>query len=1585
MKKLIAIIVLIFVTSLSFAQTQTENYVQTTTYKTPVQNQTEINTLIDDQKLETITYYDGLGRPKQNIVKQAGGNHQDIVTPIIYDNLGRKLKSYLPYVNISQTASNANLNYRTTDLISEINSYYSNKFPEDINSSDPNPYFETVYENSPINRPLKQGAPGFDWKVGGNNDHTIKYDYLTNETNEVKHFSVSHPNNNKEQTELVYNGTYAANILYKTVVKDENWQPSQLHPKDHTAEEFKDQMQRLILERTYNEGQPHDTYYVYDDYGNLSYVIPPLAADEIVNAGSQGFRVSSQTSYSWTDLIEVNTELATESNKKLSSYENESVKNTDLNTKYHGQGGFTVTTLEDSDIVTLTIGVSATQDFTLKLGELLSLKEFGEYKDTEMGRLGEYIFLIKNNAIVIEKIGKGAGLLSNINQTFSSNTKLSYSYNHPWVSYTDVDEKFANSYEKQLSQYANADILNINIENEYGGQGGLNITIDENDILSLTINSSSTTPLKLKQGLVIPLKTERRITDREIGQLSGEGYQYRFAVKENSIYVEGEGTVTTLNAYFTAPPLTIPETINTQTVEGLCYIYHYDYRNRIVEKKSPSRGWEYIIYDTLNRPVLTQDTKQKLESEKQWSYYKYDVYGRIVYTGELTNTSSRLHLQNAITLGIENGTYELHESSTTTPTSIVSDATTTLFYTNNAFPIDNHDVLSINYYDDYSLNTDTDLQYQDAYGQQLAQNTKSLTTVTKLRVLETNDWITTVIYYDDDLQPIYTVSKNEYLNTLDIGKSEQDFIGKTLQGESTHIKSGQTAIVTNDTFTYDHAERLLTQVQTINGGTPELIINNTYDELGLLINKKVGGTVATNTTDSNGLQSIDLGYNIRGWLTTINNGDTANNNLFGYKINYNTNELTGATENYNGNISEIYWKTANDNKERSYDYQYDALDRLKKASYHGNYLVNGTASDTEDYSLNNVSYDKNGNITALKRTGFVIGDQGVGSHRIDIIDDLTYNFSPLSNQLTSVYDTATKEGFNDQNTTDDDYSYDINGNLTVDENKNIVEIQYNNLDLPTQITIVDEQGRDQLINYVYDASGTKLSKKITRDLGAYITTSETLYAGAYIYSKDEGGIPAPGTPIPTFKLQTFTHPEGYVEPQYQLVQNSTNGSLPYYELVGFNYVYQYIDHLGNVRLTYADLDNNGTIDATSEIIEENNFYPFGLKHNGYNNVVSANANAKARKFTYNGIEYEDALGLNLSEMFFRLHDPAIGRWNGTDIVTHYSVSPYSVMDNNPVVYADPSGANSEGWNNSGISRSGNNFYLDWSVGDPNGSATWFSATNYGYTSNYQETIGVYGGIKNGTKLPTMQITVTEDLMADFMADGERTLKTETLKTAASLLEESIYQTEWYVGFRRMRALKTAADITTDFIPLVGAGKDIYNGISEGNYWLALAGVGFFIADIVTLGSSSVFRGSIKTGIKQIGTRLAFRKGSKVAGGKGLLHISDDLYALKPIDGYVDVLVHGTPTSLLNTTIGDIANNLAKQGLSNTPIRLCACNAGALSNGIAKQLANATGQRVIAPTGFLHIWSNGMHSINNSSRSILNWTPSTGEWRKFFPD
>ena|GEM_PF-639154 len=176
-----------------------------------------------------------------------------------------------------------------------------------------------------------------------------------------------------------------------------------------------------------------------------------------------------------------------------------------------------------------------------------------------------------------------------------------------------------------------------------------------------------------------------------------------------------------------------------------------------------------------------------------------------------------------------------------------------------------------------------------------------------------------------------------------------------------------------------------------------------------------------------------------------------------------------------------------------------------------------------------------------------------------------------------------------------------------------------------------------VIFYLYDATGAKQQKTVGTD--------STKYAGNFIYLNST--------------LQYFSQPEGYVSPD--------GGS--------HEYVYQYRDHLDNIRLAYSDVNHGGTITASTEIIEENNYYPFGLKHKGYNDAVSANGNDVAQKRKFNGIELEEIFGWDLYEMPFRQYDATLGRFIGIDALSenYSSISTYQFGENSPIYFADPTG------------------------------------------------------------------------------------------------------------------------------------------------------------------------------------------------------------------------------------------------------------------------------------------------------------------------
>jgi RHS repeat-associated protein len=146
-------------------------------------------------------------------------------------------------------------------------------------------------------------------------------------------------------------------------------------------------------------------------------------------------------------------------------------------------------------------------------------------------------------------------------------------------------------------------------------------------------------------------------------------------------------------------------------------------------------------------------------------------------------------------------------------------------------------------------------------------------------------------------------------------------------------------------------------------------------------------------------------------------------------------------------------------------------------------------------------------------------------------------------------------------------------------------------------------------------------------------------------------------------LKFFNHPEGYVD---------ASGS-------GYEYVYQYKDHLGNVRLSYKDISTTST--PVLEIQKETNYYPFGLSHKGYNTTV--NSTNAAEKYLFGGKELQDddVSGNKLDWYDFgaRNYDAALGRWMNVDPLADQfpKVTPYNYAFNNPLSFIDMDGRSSD--------------------------------------------------------------------------------------------------------------------------------------------------------------------------------------------------------------------------------------------------------------------------------------------------------------------
>lgn len=113
-----------------------------------------------------------------------------------------------------------------------------------------------------------------------------------------------------------------------------------------------------------------------------------------------------------------------------------------------------------------------------------------------------------------------------------------------------------------------------------------------------------------------------------------------------------------------------------------------------------------------------------------------------------------------------------------------------------------------------------------------------------------------------------------------------------------------------------------------------------------------------------------------------------------------------------------------------------------------------------------------------------------------------------------------------------------------------------------------------------------------------------------------------------------------------------------------------------MRLSYTDGNGDGQIRVEDdEIIEENNYYPFGLKHKGYNTAVFPLGNSVANKWKYNGVELEEGLGVDIYEMDWRQYYASLGRFTAIDPLAEdaFGFTPYRFGLDNPIIFSDPTG------------------------------------------------------------------------------------------------------------------------------------------------------------------------------------------------------------------------------------------------------------------------------------------------------------------------
>lgn len=618
------------------------------------------------------------------------------------------------------------------------------------------------------------------------------------------------------------------------------------------------------------------------------------------------------------------------------------------------------------------------------------------------------------------------------------------------------------------------------------------------------------------------------------------------------------------------------------------YVYKYDALGNCIYKKPPGCDPVQMKYDKSDRLVFSQDGNQRVKNE--WSFFFYDLFGRLTVSG-IWKSATVPEPGNSVVRSNYTGTGPLGG------------------YTVN-LTLASVQLLTVNYYDNHTFTMGvSQLNYMAppaGYGARF-NNAKGLLTGTRTYRLDDPTKSALSAFYHDHRGRIVQTRSSNHLGGYDYEYFAYTFTGKVRQRQSVHSAPGKTT--QTETYAYDYgtpatnpAERLLSVSHKLNGSAAVTLARYTYDEAGRVLTKKVASETST------------YDYNVRGWITGITG--TKFNQTLAY--NQTVNGITPAKPLYGGNIGAMKWKAGDETVERGYKFTYDGLSRLTAAAYgEGASLT----ANPDRFNETVTAYDKMGNILALQRGGKLSDTPAYG-----MVDNLTYTYT--GNRLTRVSDAVTTPitypgafHFVDGANVPNEYTYDANGNLTKDLNKNIASISYNSLNLPSVVAFAD----GNTVSYGYDAAGSKLSVAYT--VGG--STVKTEYAGNKVYGN--------GT------LSMILTEEGYI---------TLSGATPAYH-------YYLKDHQGNNRVV---IDQAGTVEQV------NHYYPFG-------GLFGEGLQSSNQPYKYNGKELDRFQNLDMYDYGARHYDAALGRWFTVDPMAekYYSILPYVYVANNPVRFIDPDG------------------------------------------------------------------------------------------------------------------------------------------------------------------------------------------------------------------------------------------------------------------------------------------------------------------------
>lgn len=1319
------------ITTISLAQTNTENHITTTTPTTPTTNVSNLNA---NEKRTITTYLDGLGRPIQQVAHAQSPSNRDIIQINEYDAFGRTAKQYLPYTT-TQTAGSF-----STTAVADQTTFYGNTARVAFSAY---PFSETNFDNSPLNRSLEQSAPGQDWQLGSG--HTIQTSYELNAANEVRLFTESSGN-------ITSGGFYSANQLFKSVSTDEH---------GNTTTVFSDKEGQEVLKKVQLDATTYaETYLVYNHQNQLVGVIPPQAYADMstydVNAeiadrvyrytyDNRGRLVEKKIPHKgWEYIVYDKLDRPILTQDALQRTSNQWSFN-----KFDALGRVILTGLYTNSGGRTALQTSA--DAATNIYETRT----GSNYSTQHG----YTNVAFPTGIIPTTLD-----IHTVNYfddyDFDNNGSTDYSFSTPPIGYTLTS---ASNRTRSLETGSKVKVLD--------GNNTFLTTVSWYDEKRRPIQTYSTNYLNGYERTHTAYNFISEVTKTTLIHFDGNqttitlnqrfNYDHAGRLKQTYHQVNQQDEILYCENFYNELGELIDKKLHSTNLTEPKFLQSIDYAYNI-------RGW----LTHINNADLDED-QYIADNTTPGTVLSFDIENIEFTVNEINNETDGHYLellmedQSDMTVSgtVNNSTYEnngaasvfmmLYPENDPSNQTVFNDIlglngqSFTLDYSSEILTINNQtdlEDLQTNIFDDVETALQTE-PYTYAPGVEKIQTAVFNYVAGKTaHVLQTQ----TAAFSSEYLQ-FYFEERNGYQLYMNVYDATQSQSWDVFLMDNTAANQPQ----------YDHLYGL-TNSTSFPPVTTVIVVDfanaNLHEGMGTVAAINECKRYLATITSANGIthqrtldqmEAFAVNYAVNAFGNVFFNDDA--NDLWGMELKYNA--ITNNNNNfpfsnsklYNGNISEMTWKGRGDTQKRGYGYQYDGLNRLTKAVYRGyNPTAGNWNKEAYRYNVPSITYDLNGNILSLQRKGFKSGVINQNAS-FGTIDNLSYTYS--GDQLLSVSDASIhyQNDFNDGNTVGNDYVYDVNGNMTQDKNKDI-SITYNHLNLPTTVTNTN----NQTITYIYDAVGVKLRK-------TYInqgSSSTTDYSAIGNYLTANGGE----------RILDFIFTE-----DGRLVDDNNT----------FRYEYYYKDHLGNNRLGFSDYDSNGEL-STTEISQQTNYYPFGLSHQG---TYYGTPTLTSHKYLYNSMEEQNEMGIHHYDFGARNYDAAISRWSNIDPLAEKMRrhSPYNYGFNNPIYFVDPDGMSPVGSNCKDCKEQ----YVE----STETKYTFMGATPEGGVHDFKHIVTQTKKVYNDDYTEVTETTVTTTYSVNFVSyvddDGNTFIRQVSSKTSRS--ESQTFENKREVVYTRPNA------------------------------------------------------------------------------------------------------------------------------------------------------------------------------------------------------